>query len=131
MSCCSVRVGDGRSEPAIKGSDTVWIFPVKNLTGIIIFQGIILLIIFSNSLLLTRLKRYKSGAQRPLVSFLVPARNEKANICECVLSLLAQSYLNYEVLVLDDHSEDHTLAILQTIKNEQLLVFRGKRLPHG
>lgn len=131
MSCCNVRVGDGRSEPVIRGSNTVWIFPVKNLAGIIIFQGIVLLIIFSNSLLLTRLKRYKSGTQHPLVSFLVPARNEEANIRECVLSLLAQSYPNFEVLVLDDHSEDHTLAILQTIKNERLLVFRGRRLPQG
>lgn len=104
---------------------------VRDLTGFIIFQGIILLIIFSNSLLLTRLKRHKAGAQQPFVSLLVPARNEETNIRECVISLLSQAYPDFEVLVLDDHSEDHTLAILQGIKDERLLVLRGRRLPCG
>jgi chlorobactene glucosyltransferase len=48
----------------------------------------------------------------PLVSVLVPARNEAANIEACVRSLLAQDYPRWELLVLDDQSEDATGAIL-------------------
>src|SRR5688572_1105270 len=44
--------------------------------------------------------------EAPLVSILVPARNEARCIEACVTSLLAQDYPNYELIVLDDHSED-------------------------
>jgi chlorobactene glucosyltransferase len=47
----------------------------------------------------------------PLVSVLVPARNEARNIGSCVRSLLGQDYPNFELLVLDDHSEDETAEI--------------------
>jgi chlorobactene glucosyltransferase len=42
----------------------------------------------------------------PLISVCVPARNEERNIGCCVEALLAQSYPNYEVIVLDDRSRD-------------------------
>ena len=51
----------------------------------------------------------------PLVSILVPARNEERSIEACVGSLLAQDYPNCEVLVLDDHSEDATGAIVEKL----------------
>ncbi|MDH7490097.1 MAG: glycosyltransferase family 2 protein, partial [Anaerolineae bacterium] len=38
----------------------------------------------------------------PLVSVLVPARNEERNIGACLESLRAQDYPNLEILVLDD-----------------------------
>ena len=48
------------------------------------------------------------GPDAPMVSILVPARNEALNIAACAGSLLAQDYPNWELLVLDDHSEDGT-----------------------
>lgn len=51
--------------------------------------------------------------QLPLVSLCIPARNEEKNIERCLLSLLAQNYPNYEILVLDDCSEDKTGEIIQ------------------
>ncbi len=44
----------------------------------------------------------------PLVSILVPARNESRNIIGCVESLATQNYPNFELLVLDDNSDDDT-----------------------
>ena len=38
----------------------------------------------------------------PLVSVIVPARNEERNIRRCVTSLLEQHYENFEVIVVDD-----------------------------
>ncbi len=47
----------------------------------------------------------------PSVSILVPARNEETRIAPCLRSLLAQEYPNFEILVLDDRSEDGTAAV--------------------
>ena len=47
----------------------------------------------------------------PLISVLVPARNEARNIGPCVRSLLSQDYPNFELIVLDDNSEDETAEI--------------------
>jgi chlorobactene glucosyltransferase len=67
----------------------------------------------------------------PLVSVLIPARNEEQNIERCLNSLRNQDYLNYEILVIDDNSTDNTLNILQGIAREdrRVRVFSGKPLP--
>jgi chlorobactene glucosyltransferase len=52
----------------------------------------------------------------PLISIIVPARNEERNILRCVDSLLAQDYDNYEVIVVDDGSTDRTGAILAELQ---------------
>ena len=68
------------------------------------------------------------------VSVCVPARNEEENIENCLRSLMDQSYDNYEVLVLNDNSEDRTGEILDLLAKEfpdKLKVFDGKPLEEG
>ena len=67
----------------------------------------------------------------PLVSVLIPARNEEKNIERCVNSLRNQLYKNYEILVLNDNSTDSTELILQRISAEdsRVKIFNGKPLP--
>jgi len=67
----------------------------------------------------------------PLVSILIPARNEEKNIERCLNSLRNQVYKNYEILVLNDNSTDHTLDILNRIaaEDKRVRVFNGKPLP--
>jgi chlorobactene glucosyltransferase len=48
----------------------------------------------------------------PFLSVIVPARNEEANIENCIRSLLAQNYPHFEVIAIDDSSTDNTLSIL-------------------
>ena len=60
-------------------------------------------------------KTTKQSASYPLVSIIVPARDEERNIRRCVESLLEQSYPNYEVIVVDDGSTDDTPDILESI----------------
>lgn len=47
----------------------------------------------------------------PLVSIIIPARNEARNIGDCLHSALASTYPALEVIVVDDHSTDDTRAI--------------------
>ena len=50
-------------------------------------------------------------ADPPLVSVIVPARNEAHNIARCVSSILSTTYPNLELIVVDDSSTDATVQI--------------------
>ena len=70
--------------------------------------------------------------QEPLVSVLIPARNEEDNIKSCIESFLTQTYKNYEILVLDDNSTDNTYKIVEKIAKKypnKVRLFSGKPLP--
>lgn len=59
----------------------------------------------------------KPGAAGPdptLISVIVPARNEQAVIGRCLRSLVGQSGIEREIIVVDDDSSDQTRAIAQT-----------------
>ena len=48
----------------------------------------------------------------PLISIIIPARNEKLNILRCLESIQKQTYSNFEVIVVDDNSTDDTYQIM-------------------
>ena len=73
----------------------------------------------------------QSTAQ-PLISILVPARDEEQSIERCIRSLVAQAYEKLEILVLNDHSSDATATVVQHIIDELSLPQRGRlRLLQG
>ena len=51
---------------------------------------------------------------QPLISVLIPARDEAERIGDCLAGLAGQSYRNFELLVVDDHSVDATAAIVHS-----------------
>jgi glycosyltransferase involved in cell wall biosynthesis len=53
-----------------------------------------------------------NGKSLPLVSILIPARNEEENIYRCLKGVSEQDYTNIEILVGDDHSTDNTTSII-------------------
>jgi hypothetical protein len=50
----------------------------------------------------------------PLVSVIVPARDEERLLGRCLASLAAQQYPALEVVVVDDHSSDRTRAVAES-----------------
>jgi chlorobactene glucosyltransferase len=61
----------------------------------------------------------KLSFNQPCVSVVVPARNEEDNIEKCLLSILTQKYPNFEVVAVDDNSDDRTLEIMKGIASKQ------------
>jgi len=88
----------------------------------------------ANLLIFRGLEPASPPEQAPLVSVMVPARNEARNIAACVESLLAQDYPNWELLVLDDHSTDATGDIVRGLFDahrgkQRVESLSGKALP--
>jgi glycosyltransferase involved in cell wall biosynthesis len=48
------------------------------------------------------------------VSIIVPARNEEASLAACLQSLVAQTGISFEIIVVDDHSTDRTRQIVES-----------------
>ena len=70
-------------------------------------------------------------ANPPLVTVIVPARNEARNIGRCVTSILATTYPNIELIVVDDSSTDNTSDIARKAANAdpRLTIVRNEPLP--
>ena len=60
---------------------------------------------------------------KPKVSVILPARNEEGFIEKCLASLLDQDYENYEIIAIDDRSEDKTGEIIKKMaeKNSKII----------
>jgi len=60
---------------------------------------------------LVRKKPTWSRKNEPLVSVIIPARNEESNLGQVLVDLEKQVYDFFEVIVVDDHSDDNTAKI--------------------
>jgi chlorobactene glucosyltransferase len=104
------------------------IYQLLVLAGLVIFFINLLLNLFT-------LKRPSKKAglptDLPLVSVLIPARNEENNIANCLASVMQQDYPNFEVLVVDDNSTDRTYEIVSQIAeaDPRVRLYSGKPLP--
>ncbi|QRN82862.1 glycosyltransferase [Chloroflexota bacterium] len=106
---------------------------VTLIDHIIFFQLVLLLILLSNIWITHRIRRYSPTEKFPVVSILIPVRNEESCIAGCVQSYLGQDYPSFEVIVLDDQSNDASRAILETIalSEPNLRIILGVQPTHG
>jgi chlorobactene glucosyltransferase len=78
-----------------------------------------------------RLKGDRTPIKQPLVSVVIPARNEGHIMERTVRAFLAQDYPNFELIVVDDRSTDSTADILRAINDPRLTVIEAKEAPAG
>jgi chlorobactene glucosyltransferase len=69
----------------------------------------------------------------PIVSIILPARNEEKYIAKCLDSLLNQDYPNFEIIAVNDSSTDKTGVIMQqyAARDPRILVVYAKPKPEG
>jgi chlorobactene glucosyltransferase len=69
----------------------------------------------------------------PLVSVLVPSRNEEKTILSLLDDLVKQDYANMEIMVLDDQSSDNTYQNVKEYSENhpRITLISGKPLPRG
>ncbi len=67
----------------------------------------------------------------PRLHIVVPARNEQRDLATCIEALLAQDYPDFRLTIVNDRSEDDTLAIAESYaaKDERLNVISIEELP--
>jgi len=106
----------------------IWIV----LIACVLASAIPLLMIISN------LKAYlpppvQDENLRPQISILIPARNEEGGIQAAIQCALATENAEVEVVVLDDHSEDNTAAIVSKIAmvDSRVRLEKAPELPPG
>ena len=74
-----------------------------------------------------------TGAGFPLVSAIIPAKDEEATLADCLRSVQAQGYPNLEILIVDDRSGDRTATIARAIAegDPRVRVIAIEDLPPG
>ncbi len=67
----------------------------------------------------------------PMVSVIIPARDEEAKIESCLKSLIAQDYPNFEIIAINDRSSDRTGTLMDTLSQSEpkLTVIHIETLP--
>ena len=94
---------------------------------------VLLVILYRFATRRPRLRDYEPLRSGPLVSVIIPARNEARNIERCVRSVLATPYTPLEVIVVDDRSTDGTAELVEpaTGAGGRVRLVRGVEPPPG
>jgi cellulose synthase/poly-beta-1,6-N-acetylglucosamine synthase-like glycosyltransferase len=88
-----------------------WYFFVFELTRYVIFDAVMIFFRVSRRVLLRKKYDRARGLlfnHSPLISVIAPGRNEGKNLPKLAASLREQTYQNYELIVVDDGSDDDT-----------------------
>jgi len=100
----------------------------------VLLTGIFVLYFFLLALLLVGWKKAvtarteEPSGKEPLISVIIPVRNEELTIGKILGDLKLQDYSNFEIIVVNDDSEDETLWTVNTlnIKNVSVVHNKGK-----
>ncbi|WP_051291104.1 glycosyltransferase family 2 protein [Pedobacter glucosidilyticus] len=61
-----------------------------------------------------------------MISIIIPVYNSEKFIKETIDSIICQSYQNWECLIIDDHSQDNTLEIVEPYLNYKIKLIKNK-----
>lgn len=62
----------------------------------------------------------------PLVSIIIPTFNSAKYIEETLNSVFKQTFKNYEIIIVDDGSEDETVKIVNNLKSEKIRIIKAE-----
>lgn len=61
----------------------------------------------------------------PAVSIYMTTYNEEKDIEECIISILNQSFTNFELIIVDDGSTDKTIKKIENFKDKRIKLFKN------
>jgi len=67
----------------------------------------------------------------PLVSIIIPVYNSEKYLAECIYSALAQTWINKEIIIVDDGSTDGSLNIARKFGNKAIRIFQQENKGAG
>jgi glycosyltransferase involved in cell wall biosynthesis len=70
-------------------------------------------------------KGLNSGFPSPLVSVLVPVYNGQKTISKCIESVLSQTYSNWELILMDDASDDDSVGEIEKCFDPRITLIRN------
>lgn len=114
-------------------------FPISFIVGwlilmmvILILAGWIYMILFKRrSIKLTPELHTLNNYSPSLLSVVIPARNSANTLPRCVESLLSQEGINYELILVDDNSNDSTTEVIWDYATKGIKAISIKGLPKG
>ena len=65
--------------------------------------------------------------ERPFFSVIIPTFNRAHSILKSIDSVLVQTFSDFEIIVVDDSSNDNTVEVLSTIKDSRLKFVRNEK----
>lgn len=69
--------------------------------------------------------------QPPLISILTPFKNTELYLTDCINSILNQTYTNWELLIIDDHSTDNSYNLVKKFANSDTRIKLLKNTKKG
>lgn len=66
----------------------------------------------------------KNSDINPLISIICPVYNYEENILNLINSILNQTYNNFELIIIDDCSDDNTLELIESIEDSRIKILK-------
>ncbi len=70
---------------------------------------------------LREIRKLSRGNTRAEICFLIPVHNQESRIAQNILSVLEMASLKFELIIINDKSNDHTKRLLVSFLNSELL----------
>ena len=71
---------------------------------------------------------YYNANNTPLVSIIMPSYNHAKYIAETIESIRQQTYSSWELIIVDDGSDDNTEEIIHTINDQRINFYKEGRI---
>ena len=64
--------------------------------------------------------------EEELVSIIIPVFNREKTIGESIKSILEQTYSNFELIIVDDHSNDNSIKVAKSLNDPRIKIISHK-----
>lgn len=71
-------------------------------------------------------RKSQNSNEKPLISVIMTVYNGVNHIQSAINSVLKQSYTNFELVIVDDGSDDGTIQLLKHIEDDRILILRNE-----